>query len=77
MVVAGGIVEQNRRRAAEAAAALDTRELASPSDVAEFKAAGISVCIDESLRELRAARLDAIDRALEALARGGYGTCAR
>jgi len=72
------IVEENRRRIAEAAAALDTKDPASPSDVAEgFPAAGISLRIDESLRELRAARLDAIDRALEALAAGDPATCAR
>jgi RNA polymerase-binding transcription factor DksA len=72
------IVEENRRRTAEAAAALDAKEPASPSDVAEgFPAAGISLRIDESLRELRAARLDAIDRALEALATGDSAPCAR
>jgi len=72
------IVEENRRRAAEAAAALDTRELASPSEVAEaFASAGISLRIDESLRALHAARLDAIDRALETLAAGDSATCAR
>jgi RNA polymerase-binding transcription factor DksA len=42
----------------------------------EFAAAGISLCGDESLRELRAARLESIDRALKAFAAGDSAICA-
>ena len=33
--------------------------------------------LDSELRALRAARLDALDRALDAIGRGRYGGCAR
>jgi len=72
------IVEENRRIGVESAAALSSRALASPSEVAEeFASAGISLCVDERLRELRGARLEAIDGALKAFAAGDAGICAR
>jgi len=71
------IVEETRRVAAEEAAALYSRELASPSEVAEeFATAGISLCGDDSLRELRMARREAIDRALKSLDAGDSAICA-
>jgi RNA polymerase-binding transcription factor DksA len=72
------IVAENRRRVLEAAAALqrNPRPLGR-AEQPELEAAGISVFQDEALRELRAARLDAIDRGLEALAGRSYGDCAR
>jgi RNA polymerase-binding transcription factor DksA len=74
----GEIVEENRRRAAEAGGALrrNPRPL-SPNEEHELKAAGVSVFLDDDLRALRVSRLDAIDRALDALAHGNYGACAR
>jgi RNA polymerase-binding transcription factor DksA len=70
------IVEENRRHLAETAGALrrNPRPL-GPAEQSELAAVGISVFQDEGLRELRTARLDAIDRGLDALARGGYGDC--
>jgi RNA polymerase-binding transcription factor DksA len=35
------------------------------------------VVLDDELRELRTARLDALDRALDALASGRFGECVR
>jgi RNA polymerase-binding transcription factor DksA len=72
------IVEDNRRRQVESAAAVlrNPRPLRRAEE-SEFPIAGISVFLDDELRELRAARLDAIDRALDAMARGGFGDCAR
>jgi RNA polymerase-binding transcription factor DksA len=74
----GEIVEENRRRAAEAGGALrrNPRPL-STDEEHELKAAGVSVFLDADLRALRTSRLDAIDRALDAMAHGRYGTCAR
>lgn len=72
------IAEENRRRAAEAGAGLrrNPRPI-SRSQERELAGAGISVILDDELRELRAARLDTLDRALDALARGRFGDCAR
>lgn len=72
------IAEENRRRAAEAGGAIqrNPRPL-SRSEEHELAGAGVSVVADEELRALRISRLDAIDRALEALANGRYGDCAR
>jgi len=72
------IVEENRRRAAESGGALqrNPRPL-SPTEEHELGAAGMSVVYDDDLRALRTSRLDAIDRALDAIARGHYGDCAR
>jgi RNA polymerase-binding transcription factor DksA len=69
------IVEENRRTAAEQAAALDAYGTAGPSEEAELQSRGISVRLDEAMRAFRAARLDAIDGALAAMQRGGYGRC--
>jgi RNA polymerase-binding transcription factor DksA len=72
------IADENRRRAAEASGALqrNPRPL-SHTEEHELRAAGLSVVYDDDLRALRTARLDAIDRALDALARGRFGDCAR
>jgi RNA polymerase-binding transcription factor DksA len=72
------IAEENRRHSADAAGALrrNPRPL-SPTEEHELRAAGISVVIDADLRALRTSRLDAVDRALDALERGRFGDCAR
>lgn len=72
------IARENRLRAAEAASALqrNPRPL-SPTEEHELRAAGVSVVDDDDLRALRIGRLDAIDRALDTLARGRFGDCAR
>jgi RNA polymerase-binding transcription factor DksA len=72
------IVEQNRRRIFEGAGALqrNPRPLTATQE-SELALAGVSVFDDEDLRELQSARLDAIDRGLDALARGRWGECAR
>jgi RNA polymerase-binding transcription factor DksA len=72
------IVAENRSLLADAAAAEDRRErTAAPSDEADFGASGISLRWDEEIQRLQGARLDAIDRALEAMAGRNYGVCAR
>lgn len=71
------IALENRRLAAEMAAALDREDERPVRDPAELEAGAASPRFDEVLRSLRSARLDAIDRALEALGRGSYGTCVR
>jgi len=72
------IAQENRRRAAEAGGALqrNPRPL-SHAEEGELAGAGLSVVLDNELRELRAARLDALDRALDALAHGRFGNCVR
>lgn len=72
------IVAENRRRGAESAAAVlrNPRPLRS-SEEWEAHGAGVSVFLDEELRDLQTARLDAIERALDAMQRGVYGTCVR
>lgn len=57
------IAEPNRRRVLEATAALkrNPRPLGA-AEQSELAAAGISIFDDQDLRELRSARLDAIDR---------------
>ena len=69
------IVAENRRLLGEAAGAEDW--FGARSEREGFESAGISPRLDDSLRQLRSARLDAIDRALEALARGERLACAR
>jgi len=71
------IVEDNRRLGAEAAGALQRNPRPPATTRGELEGAGVSVFQDEELRELRTARLDALERALEALGRGRYGRCAR
>jgi RNA polymerase-binding transcription factor DksA len=72
------ILDENQRLLVEAAAAEDRRErTASPSEEAELAASGISMRWDEGLGELQVSRLDAIDRALEAMGGRGYGVCVR
>jgi len=72
------IVGDNRRRQAESAGAVlrNPRPLRSTEEW-ELRGAGVSVFLDEDLRELQTARLDAIERALDALAHGAHGDCAR
>ena len=72
------IAQENRRRAAEAGGGLrrNPRPI-SLSEERELAGAGVSVVLDDDLRALRTARLDALDRALDALARGRYGVCVR
>jgi DnaK suppressor protein len=72
------IAEENRRRAAEAGGALrrNPRPLGAGAE-GELARAGFSVVLDDELRDLRAARLDALDVALDALAHGRFGDCVR
>jgi RNA polymerase-binding transcription factor DksA len=72
------LVQENRRRLLESAAALqrNPRPVGSAEE-SGFEAAGLSVFLDDDWRALRTARLDAIDRGLEAMARSRYGDCAR
>lgn len=72
-----GIVEENRRAVAEWTGALDARGLAGPGEEAELARSGLSLQLDERLQSFRLARLDAVDRALEALRLGRYGDCVR
>jgi len=72
------IAEENRIRAAESAGAL--RRNPKPlgrEERANLATAGVTVVQGQQLRELRADRLDVLDRALDALAHGRYGHCAR
>lgn len=72
------IADENRLRAAEAAGALQRNPRPiTPDEEHELAAAGVYVVLDEELRSFRSARLDAIDRALDALAAGPYGDCLR
>jgi len=71
------IYEENRRLLAEASAAADWGKEQSARASEGFASAGITSHLDESLRALRNARLDAIDRALEAFARGDRRICLR
>ena len=70
------IVEENRQARAQAAAALqrNPRPL-SQSVQGELAAAGVSVFLDDDLRTLRTARLDPLERAIEAMTEEGYGQC--
>lgn len=72
------IVEGNRRRRAEAGAALrrNPRPLSGAQE-SDLAGAGVSALEDQELRELRTARLDALERGIDALARGGRRACAR
>jgi RNA polymerase-binding transcription factor DksA len=72
------IAQENRLRAAEAGGALqrNPRPIVHGEE-GELRAAGLSIVLDDELRALRAARLDALDRALDAMAKGRYGGCAR
>jgi RNA polymerase-binding transcription factor DksA len=72
------IAEENRRLAAEAGGALqrNPRPLGR-TESRELAGTAVSVVLDDELRALRAARLDALDRALDALATGRLGDCVR
>ena len=72
------IVADNRRRHAESAGAvLRNPRPMSRGEEWELRKAGASVFLDDESRELRGARLDAIDRALDAMTHRGFGACAR
>jgi RNA polymerase-binding transcription factor DksA len=72
------IAQENRRRAAEAGGALRRNPRpVTVSEEHELSAAGISIVQDDELRGLRTARLDVLDRALDALAHRRFGLCAR
>jgi RNA polymerase-binding transcription factor DksA len=72
------IAEENRLRAAESAGAVQRNPRPiTPDEEHELAAAGVYVVLDDELRAFRSARLDAIDRALDALAAGRYGDCLR
>jgi RNA polymerase-binding transcription factor DksA len=71
------IHEENRRLIAEAGAAADWGKEQSGRASEGFASLGVSMHLDESLRALRSARLDAIDRALESFARGDRRSCLR
>jgi RNA polymerase-binding transcription factor DksA len=72
------IADENRRMSAEAGGALqrNPRPLGRSEEHA-LGGAGVSVMLDDELRTLRSARLDALDRALEALDAGRFGVCVR
>jgi RNA polymerase-binding transcription factor DksA len=71
------ILEENRRLVAEATAAADWGKEQSSRASEGFAAAGVTSHLDEPLRALRLARLDAIDRALDAFAQGDPRACVR
>jgi len=71
------LTDDNRRLLAEATAAADWGGLQPARATESFASAGITWRLDESLRSLHHARLDAIDRALDALARGDRLACLR
>jgi DnaK suppressor protein len=72
------IVEANRRRRLEEAAVVQRNPRPLPrAQEGDLAAAGISVFDDVAWRELRTARLDAIERALDAIGHGAYGDCRR
>jgi RNA polymerase-binding transcription factor DksA len=74
----GRIIAENRDRKVEAAAAVQRNPRpVPPGQYHDLAVGGLTVFLDDELRELRTARLDAIDRALDALRRGRYGDCAR
>jgi len=72
------IVEENRARKVEAAAAVqrNPRPLPPQQDWS-LAVGGLTVFLDDGLRELRVERLDALEQALDAMRRGRYGECAR
>lgn len=67
------IQEENLRIEAEMGGAEDHGGIAARSD--ELSVSGLSVRFDDALAAMRIARLDEIDRALEAMADPIYGTC--
>jgi RNA polymerase-binding transcription factor DksA len=72
------MIEENRSRKGEAGGALQRNPRPFPSHhEADLAVVGASVILDDELRELRMARLDALERAIEAIDRGRYGNCAR
>ena len=71
------INETNRRLVAETTGASDWSQRDPTRNVESLAAMGVSVWLDEQLRGLRGARLDAIDRALEALEAGDPFACIR
>jgi RNA polymerase-binding transcription factor DksA len=70
------IVSENERIRAELAQALDLHGSSGAPDEYELLREGISLRLDYELDRLRVQRLDAIDRALDAMASPTYGVCA-
>lgn len=70
------IVEENLRLEAEIAGAEDRELLSAAGQDGDLELAGLSIQPGERSAELRIARLDAIDRALDAMEDRAYGTCA-
>jgi RNA polymerase-binding transcription factor DksA len=72
------ITQDNRRQSAEAAAAALRNPRPIPAgEQGELGVAAVATFLDDELRSLRTARLDSIERALDAMARGRFGDCAR
>jgi RNA polymerase-binding transcription factor DksA len=72
------ILAENRRWRAEAGAALQRNPRAvARSEEGDLERALASVFYDEASVALRSARLDAIERGLEAMGRPDYGRCVR
>jgi RNA polymerase-binding transcription factor DksA len=71
------IVEENQRREAEIAAAIDRELEAHSGQEGDLTSAGLSIELEASRSELRVERLDEIDRTLEAMDSRSYGVCAR
>ena len=69
------LIEHNRSLIAEEAFAIDARGPEDPTERVELAGRGVSLRIDDALGRLAVARLDGIDRALEAMAQGRYGLC--
>jgi len=69
------LIEHNRSLIAEETFAIDARGSEDPTERSELTGRGVSLRIDDALGRLAVARLDAIDRAFEAIAHGRYGLC--
>lgn len=70
------IVEENLRLEAELAGVEDRELSPAAGQEGELKEAGLSLQLDPAWSELRAGRLDEIDRALDAMESPVYGSCA-
>jgi RNA polymerase-binding transcription factor DksA len=70
------IVTENKRIETEVAALLDVSRDGN-ADAADRGDAAAAVRFDDALERLSVQRLDAIDRALDAMERGSFGSCTR
>ncbi len=70
------IVADNERIEAEVASLLDVGRDEN-ADAADRGDAAAALQFDDALERLSIQRLDAIDRALDAMSRGVFGTCTR